>query len=329
MSYLKGPLSKHEISKLMQDKKTQIEPLKQNTLKNKSIFKEYQALDDSIIQYFEPQITSNANYIPTICATAKVYFYNQSKGIDTYLDKSLSLYINDNIIELNWDEAIEIESNFTLLPQTVPKDARYESLPQIILKDNSLKNTKKSLIDYLYHNSRLSLYKCKSPRMESYVDESKADFVARVKNVLDDKKELELEKLQSKYESKLNRLQDRLDSALQRVEKEKNDSTSSMLEAGISILGALFGKSTPTKIGRAVSKSSKILKEKSDLSRAEQRVANIQDDMEKLEYELEDKIDKLDEKYDIDNIVIDEYAIKPKKSNIKIKDCAIVWRVQV
>jgi DNA-binding ferritin-like protein len=165
--------------------------------------------------------------------------------------------------------------------------------------------------------------------MESTLDESRADFATRIKDALDEKKEQELEKLQSRYESKLDRLQDRLTNAMQRVEKEKSDSTSSMLEAGISILGALFGKTTPTKLGRAVSKGSRILKEKGDLSRAEQKVADIQDDIEKLEYELEDKIDQLDEKYDIDNITIQEYAIKPKKSNIKIEDCVIVWRVAI
>jgi len=328
MSYLKGPLSKQEISKLMKDQKIQLKSLL-STTKAKATFREYQAVDESIMQYFEPNITAKANYTPTLCANTKVYFYNQTKGIDTTIDKSISLLVDEATTKLEWDESIEIEASFTSLPMNPPKDASFEGLPQIILKDKSLKGTKKSLVDYIYHNYRLKLYKCSSPKLESMLGESRADFITRIKDLLDDKKELEIEKLQARYETKLNRLQDRLDSALQRVEKEKSDSTSSMLEAGISILGALFGKTTPTKLGRAVSKSSKILKEKGDLSRAEQKVADIEDDIQKLEYELEDKIDKLDEKYDIDNIKIKEYAIKPKKSNIQIKDCAIVWRVQV
>jgi len=328
MSYLKGPLSKQEISELMSERKI-AQPIKQPTIKAKASFKEYQVLDDSITQYFEPNITSSANYTPIICASSTVYFYNQTKGIDTSVEKNISLHIDESIEQLNWDEAIEIDANFTSLAKNPPKDASYEPLSTIIAEDKSLKNTKKSLIDYLYHNSRLTLYKCKSPKMESTLDESRADFATRIKDALDEKKEQELEKLQSRYESKLDRLQDRLTNAIQRVEKEKSDSTSSMLEAGISILGALFGKTTPTKLGRAVSKGSRILKEKGDLTRAEQKVADIQEDIEKLEYELEDKIDQLDEKYDIDNITIQEYAIKPKKSNIKIEDCVIVWRVVI
>ena len=100
-----------------------------------------------------------------------------------------------------------------------------------------------------------------------------------------------------------------------------------MIEAGIAVLGALFGRSSPTKIGRAVSKGSKILKERGDMSRAEERMVTIQDDIEALEYELEDKIDALNEKYNVDNCEIETYTMKPRKTDIDVKSCAIVWRV--
>ena len=49
------------------------------------------------------------------------------------------------------------------------------------------------------------------------------------------------------------------------------------------MLGALFGRTSPTKIGRAVSKGSKILKERGELSRAEERMLAVQEDIEDLE----------------------------------------------
>jgi hypothetical protein len=100
-----------------------------------------------------------------------------------------------------------------------------------------------------------------------------------------------------------------------------------MIEAGIAVLGALFGRSSPTKIGRAVSKGSKILKERGDMSRAEERMVAIEDELEALEYELEDKIDALNEKYNVDNCDIETYTMKPRKTDIDVKSCAIVWRV--
>jgi phage host-nuclease inhibitor protein Gam len=100
-----------------------------------------------------------------------------------------------------------------------------------------------------------------------------------------------------------------------------------MIEAGIAVLGALFGRSSPTKIGRAVSKGSKILKERGEMSRAEERMAGIEEEIEALEVELEDKIDALQEKYNADNCEIETFNIKPRKTDIDVEICAVVWRV--
>jgi lipoate-protein ligase A len=100
-----------------------------------------------------------------------------------------------------------------------------------------------------------------------------------------------------------------------------------MIDAGIAVIGALFGRTSPTKIGRAFKKSSDILKERGDMSRAEERVAQINEELEALEYELEDKIDELNEKYNVDNCEIETFAIKPRRTDIDVESCALVWRV--
>lgn len=52
---------------------------------------------------------------------------------------------------------------------------------------------------------------------------------------------MEIEKLQVRY-GKKKTLLDRLSRAKERVEKESSDSTSSMIEADIAVLGPLFDK---------------------------------------------------------------------------------------
>ena len=61
-------------------------------------------------------------------------------------------------------------------------------------------------------------------------------------------------------------------------------------------------------------------------SGAEERMSSIQEDIEALEYELEDTIDKLNEKYNIDNYAIETFKVKPRKTDIDVELCAIVWR---
>ncbi len=195
------------------------------------------------------------------------------------------------------------------------------------MKDKGLKSVTRELKNYLYQEKFLELLRCASPKLESKVNESRSDFIVRLQDMLNDKKEIEIEKLQTRYASKEKVLTGRLSRANERVEKESSDSTSSMIEMGISVLGALFGKASPTKIGRAVSKGGRILKERGEMSRAEERVAKIHADIEALEDELEDKIDVINEKYNVDNCEIETFAIKPRKTDINVRNCALVWRV--
>ncbi len=328
LSYLKGPLKRDEIASLMATQKAQLKagtPLKavakQHTLQN------YQNIDDSIPQYFEPDATQLHNYYATLSAVASIHFYNQRKGIDTSKELILSLELDESMQHIDWGESYEEEESFESYPHTAPTDAQFQKLPELILSDKGLKRAARELKETLYQKHALELMRCNSPKLDSKVGESRADFIVRIKDILDEKKEIEIEKLQTRYGKKEKTLLTRLARAKERVEKESADSTSSMIEAGIAILGALFGRSTPTKIGRAVNKGSKILKERGEMSRAQERMAAIEEELEALEYELEEKIDTLHEKYNIDNCNIENYRLKPRKSDIDIQLCALVWRV--
>jgi hypothetical protein len=114
------------------------------------------------------------------------------------------------------------------------------------LEDKGLKRAIRELKKTLYQEQSLELQRCISPKLESKVNESSSDFIVRVQDILNDKKEISIEKLQISYAKKEKVLINRLARAKERVEKESSDSTSSMIEMGISVLGALFGKASPT-----------------------------------------------------------------------------------
>jgi len=330
LSYLKGPLKRDEISALMQKQKEAQSIATESVVslsKKSTDLESYQNIDDSIPQYFEPDTTQTNSFMATLGATATVHFYSQRKGIDERRELVLSLPLEKTQRNINWEEAQEEEESFENYPHRPPSHAKFQLLPNIILKDKGLKSAIRELKETLYREQHLELMRCKLPKLESKVEESLSDFTVRLKDILDDKKESEIDKLQVRYGKKEKTLLDRLSRAKERVEKESSDSTSSMIEAGIAVLGALFGKSSPTKIGRAVSKGSKILKERGDMSRAEERMLAIQEDIEALEYELEDKIDALNEKYNVDNCDIQTYTMKPRKTDINVENCALVWRV--
>ena len=330
MSYLKGPLKRDEISMLMKAQKEaqsiEVESV-DAMIQNKNSLGAFQHIDDSIVQYFEPDSSEINEFTATLGASAKVHFYNARKGIDESRDLVLSLVLDKNQKSFDWEEARVEEESFENYPQTAPSKAKFQTLPTIVLEDKGLKKAIRELKESLYREQNLELLRCLSLKMESTVDEPVSDFKVRIQDTLNDKKEAEIEKLQTRFEKKEKTLLDRLARAKERVEKEQADATSSMIETGIAVLGALFGRTSPTKIGRAFKKGSNILKERGDMSRAEERMVSIQEDIEALEYDLEDTIDALNEKHNVDNCEIETFTIKPRKTDIDVEQCAVVWRV--
>ncbi len=167
--------------------------------------------------------------------------------------------------------------------------------------------------------------------MESKPYESQGDFKVRIQDALNDKKEEEIESLKDRYEKKGDVLQDRLQRAMARVEKEESDvssrTTDTMISAGMAVLGALFGRRSTAKIGTTLNKGSRILKERGDVDRAQQRADEVQKKIDDLGYELEEKIDEMEDRYDIDNCEISTFSIKPRRSDIDVEEVGLVWRV--
>jgi DNA-binding ferritin-like protein len=228
---------------------------------------------------------------------------------------------------VDWANADEESEDFSRYMHSTPKEAKFSALPEVILEDKALKKAIRELKETLYRTKELVLFRCTSPKLESKVGESRADFLVKLQDNLNESKEEDIVKLQERYAKKEKTLTTRLARAKERVDKESSDSTASMIETGIAVLGALFGKASPTKISRALRKGNKVLKERGDMSRAEERMAEIEDDIETLEYELEDKIDVLSQKYNIENHEIESFSIKPRKTDIDVELCAVVWRV--
>ncbi len=330
MSYLRGPLKRTEISKLMEAKKIIQSRENQSVLSlvsNKITLESFQNIDDSIPQYFELDPSSQNQFIATLGVKATVHFYSQRKGIDEEKEIRLSLLLDSTLSSIVWSKAVEEKIIFEKFPSSAPTKAKFQVLPEIVLKDKGLRKAIKELKKELYREQYIELFRCLSPKLESKVHESRSNFLVRLKDMLDEKKEVEIEKLQDRYGKKEKTLLTRLARTKERIEKESSDATSSMIETGIAVLGALFGKSSPTKISSALRKGNRVLKERGDMSRAEERMLEVQGDIEALEYELEDKIDELNEKYDVESCEIERFSIKPRKTDIDVELCAVVWRV--
>jgi hypothetical protein len=288
-------------------------------------YESYITIDQSIPQLFSPSLSGNPNYSAALVAGVELHFFNQARGIDLNERFCLTLPLDENDYGVDWEQAEKDSDNpqrYRRMPSKPPQSINYAPLPAHVSGDRNLSRAKSALKDWLYHSHKLDLYRTtRAPRMESEPYESLGDFRVRIADTLNDAREEAIDKLKDRYASKEKTLVDRLQRAMASLEKEKGDTTHSYIKVGATVLGALFGKSRAS----ITTAGTRILKERGDVGRAEARVKKYQDDLEALAFELEEKVDELADRYSIDNVETEEFAIKLRKTDIVVDAIALLW----
>jgi len=340
LSYLSGPLSKKSISYLMKDKKQKIEkkPQINQTVSKKEHPKlntTNPILSANIDQYYlnPSNIEDNCYYEPYLLANATLKYYDTKRDIDKQEDIYLKYYLESDD-DIDFDKASINDDDFDDYEIEALSNCSYEDIPSFIAEAKDLRSLEKEFKNYLYHNKRLKLYRIKELKIESSVDESIDEFKIRVINHLKELKDEQIQKLEQKYQKEQDKFEKRYARAIEKLEKEKDDlshnTTNALLSFGMTLLDAFSGRSrvkrsTTSKLGTTLRGAGRVYREKGDVQRAKDRVDEIEDEIENLGEKLEDEIKNLDTKYDINNFELEEFFIKPRRSDIYDVEMGILW----
>ncbi len=342
MSYLKGPMSLVDISKLMSDKVVQVAAKNEEKSVGDSgdsdLHDNPPILSDNLEQLYvlQPMLADPICLEPWLLASSSVRFYNQKRNIDEVKEVCLRLYLGSDYSRAVWEQAEESD----ILPEQCdnepPSSCNYYGLPEEISGLRDFKNVQKKFTNYLYQNEALELFKVASLKLESTPGELMGDFSVRLADHLREKKEEAIDALQEKYATKQERLEKQIETALARVEKEKVDvkskTTDTILSFGAALLGAFFGRKALSvgnisKATTGMKNIGKIAKEKGEVKRAEQKAVKLEEDLLQLAQEIEDKITALSETFSQENYTIETFAIKPRRSDIFNSRVSLLWEM--
>jgi hypothetical protein len=337
LSYLKGPLKKRDISILMAAKKrpqteSAAPAAKSARPRETAAPTAAPILPASIPQRFEPALRSGGTYVPSLALKGSVRFFNASRGIDIEEEICRLAELDERMESIDWEEAETCEEDVERAPARPSGGVGFAPLPPDIANARTLKPFARSFADWLYHEKRLELYRCKPLKAESKPGETRESFEGRLVDILEERKSVETEKLQARYAKKLETLHDRYRRALHKVEKEEQDvqqkTTGSLIDAGLAVFGALFGgkRAAASKVGQAIKGGRNILKEKADVQRAQEQLAAVEEKIEAVKRELEEKLDALEEKYSLENYPVETFFIKPRRSDIQVETALLYWR---
>lgn len=346
LSYLKGPISKDDIKKLMSEKiekiKSFIAPISNNIQEKQEIKR--QAPNHESKNAIKPIIASNLpqkyNYVsqsdsyylqPYLTLSCKVHFVNTSKNIDDKQEFKYKYYLDNKVEELNFDELEVLESlNYENKDRV---NSNFYDIPTFIQNEAEIKTLQKEFSNFIYRNKKLTLFTNKKLKLISKQNESIEDFKIRMQDRLNESIDEQVEKLQEKFEKNEKSLE-KLESLYDKLEKEEaqasSTTTDTIISIGTSILGAFFGKSlvSKTNIGKVATsarKAGKIMKERNDVKYVKEDIQVMQDEIVGLQKELETNIEEINEEYKISNYEIEEIFIKPRRKDIFDLEIELLW----
>lgn len=342
LSYLKGPISLSEISRLTgnrDDPGGRESKQRADTAvfaAGNGFSADPALLPKGIMQYFAPLSVpaQNVKYIPWLAAAATVRFVDSRRGIDQGETVNVRLELDKNLTAVDWQEAIANPVPFGALTEFPPEDASFRNLPPVLTGMRTLGEPEKLFTDFLYHTRKLKLKRVKALGLESRPDESDSQFQQRLVDCLQDGKSAEIEKLERDYHDRQEKLNSRLDKLYGRLEKEKGDvwarGVDAALSFGVALFGAIAGRkalsvSTATRSARGVRNAGRVVKERGDVRMVEEEVKELEEKLSSLAQELQEKIVDITDRFAPENYPLEEFFITPRRSDIYDVKTFLQW----
>jgi hypothetical protein len=272
-------------------------------------------------------------YRPALLGHAKLHFVSAPAKVDVWLDRSLlaPLETEDKSV---WEASAAVSEADLELEDAPPAAARFETAADALRRATSYKTWSTALKDHLYAAQTLTLWRCPALKQASQPDESEGDFRIRISQKAKELRDEEVEQLRQKYAAKVKSLESKIGTAEERVAREKSQYQQSMLDTALSfggsVIGALFGRKIASagnvqKAATGVSRAGRTVRERGEAARAGEKVEDLRQQLGDLEAELESEIDKIKENYQSESLQLEEVAVRPRKSDLRVVELSVVW----
>ena len=346
LSYLRGPLTGPEITRMMAPRKSamassaataaQTAAAATPTAAASAAAAVRPSLPSDVNEYFlaAQQGAPVTSYRPMIMGLAKLHYIDAKLALDQWTTTAHLAPLDDDGKQALWAEGAAPSDLRSRLTRQPAANAEFADLPAAALRAPSYAAYGKQLSAHLYETARADLWICDTLKLASSPGESEGDFRARLGLGTREKRDAGIAELRRKYAARLTTLEDRIRRAEERLAREqdqlKDRKLQTAVSVGASILGAMFGrkKISVGNLGRvttAARSASRIGRESEDVDRADESREVLQQRLKDLQAECEAEVAKLSATLDATNLALRSVSVTPRKSDIAIGETALVW----
>ena len=345
LSYLRGPLTPAEISRLMASRRNANGAAPSPVLPRDATPQAAAAatqpataarppLPAEVEERFVPVrgAADRITYQPRALGVAKLHFVDKPLGVDEWVTLGLAAPVADDGRSVLWEEG-EACSLATTSGDAVP-NAAFGELPSAAQRAASFAQWGKDFAAYLYQNQKLQLFSCDALGLLSKPGESEGDFRGRIQLAAREQRDAQAAKLREKFAPRVLQLNGQLQRAKEKAERERGQLSQQKFQTAISvgatILGALLGRKAVSagNIGRATTaarSASRIGRESQDVDRADESAGQIEQRLADLNKECEAAVAALDTTLDAQAVALRAVSLAPRKTDIVVGKVLLLW----
>lgn len=341
MSYLRGPLSRQQIQKLMDPIRKRIEgpvdamsEVDQEFAGKAEPKSERPIVPNDVEERFWmpariPADDSRFVYRPSLLATASCHYVRSSADLDDWFDKNLLVPVKRKIPKDVWQSALELPPGALELSQQPLEEYEFADLPAELLNDKEYKKWEKSLKDHLYRRMPMTLFTCKELKATSRPGQDELDARLAWKQDVRELRDRKKEELRAKYAKKIKSLESKMRTARQRLEREKaqydQQKWSSVLSLGQTVLGALMGNKITSRSATTGRSFGRAAQQRTDVVHAKETLAELESERFELEQECESDIRDLQDSLSVESLTLEPLEIPCRKGDLRVELLCLLW----
>ena len=336
LSYLRGPLTGVEISKLMAPRRNATASSSTPARAPAGEAASRPNVPADVPEYFLAATAAGDTllYKPMMMGAVKLHFVDAKLALDQWQTTAYLAPFSDSGAEVLWNEAKVVPDLKSRLGKTPAPSSTFAQLPANASRAQSYAAWAKALSSHLFETARSEVLVCDALKATSPPGMSEGDFRAQLTLVAREQRDAAVADLKRKYAPKLAAIEDQLRRGAERIERERSQLSQQKMQSafsiGASVLGALLGRRTlsATNVNRAATaarSAARIGRESGDVDRANESLEAIQQRQRELQQQFDADVAALETRFDASAVTLRTVQVSPRKSDIAVGEVALVW----
>jgi hypothetical protein len=340
LSYLRGPLTREQISELMEPLKSgRAEPISKTAAPTMPASKTSSSncrplLPPEVPQYFVPVRQTKGVYQPKLLGVAEIHYVDAKRKVDETQSVGFTTDFKSAAVPVEWSDAEVVDLDADELECEPQPDVGFAELPGPAAMPKNYPAWQKGLTNWLFQTQKLELLSSPATGLISNAGESERDFRLRLRQSGREDRDEDVAAIRSKYATKLQILQNRLLRAEQNAERQAAQAAgakwNTVISVGSTVLGALLGRkavsaATMGKAATAARAATRMTRESQDVDRAQETVQSVQSEIDALNQQIQDETRALQQRSDPATEVLAHVELRPKKTNIRTVLVCLAW----